>query len=68
MGTVYRYTGPVMKFDSLICSKWVGETTAASAKKALSNLAYQFKKNNGYTPATRITLQERYLEVVGYAM
>ena len=61
MATVYRYTGPVMKFDSLICSKWTGETTAPTAKKALSNLAYQFKKNNGFVPATKITLQERYL-------
>lgn len=68
MGTVYRYTGPVMKFDSLICPKWVGETTAVSPKKALSNLAYQFKKNNGLVAGSKITLQERYLEVVGYAM
>ncbi len=33
-----------------------GSTYAASEKKAKSNLAYQFKKNNNRMPASKITL------------
>lgn len=35
---------------------WAGSTYAASEKKAKSNLAYQFKKNNNRMPASKITL------------
>lgn len=56
MRYIYKYTGPVLEFDRLICSKWSGETTAESEKKAKSNLAYQFKKENNRLPHARICL------------
>lgn len=58
----YKYVGPVLEFDRLICSKWNGETTAKSTKEALSNLAYQFKTQNKRQPNARITLQGKYLK------
>ena len=52
----YAYNGPVMEFGRCIADNWAGSTYAASEKKAKSNLAYQFKKNNNRRPASKITL------------
>ena len=52
----YTYDGPVMEFDRLLADHWKGETIAPSEKKARSNLAYQFKKNNSRITGTKITL------------
>ena len=52
----YIYDGPVMEFDRLLADHWKGETIAPSGKKARSNLAYQFKKNNSRITGTKITL------------
>lgn len=52
----YTYDGPVMEFETCVASRWHGSTYAASEKKAKSNLAYQFKKNNNYISGARITL------------
>lgn len=53
---LYLYEGPVMEFDRCIASKWKGQTRATSEKKARSNLAYQYKKNNNRVANTKITL------------
>ena len=53
---LYLYEGPVMEFDRCIVSKWKGQTRATSEKKARSNLAYQYKKNNNRVANTKITL------------
>ena len=50
----YAYNGPVMEFGKCIANNWEGSTYAASEKKAKSNLAYQFKKNNNRMPASKI--------------
>lgn len=52
----YIYEGPVMEFDTCLSNRWMGSTYAVSEKKARSNLAYQFKKNNNRIPGARITL------------
>ena len=52
----YMYDGPVMEFENCIVSRWCGSTYAVSEKKARSNLAYQFKKNNNRITGSRITL------------
>lgn len=54
--TLYSYDGPVFEFEKLIANHWKGQTYATSEAKARSNLAYQFKKNNGRVPRTKITL------------
>lgn len=52
----YSYDGPVMEFERCIVYHWKAHTVAESEKKARSNLAFQFKKNNNRVPNTRITL------------
>lgn len=42
----YYYDGPVMRFENCVQNRW----------KAKSNLAYRYKKENGMTPNTKITL------------
>jgi hypothetical protein len=46
---VYRYVGPVVRFNICVANQWKGETVATSLRKAKSNLAYQFKKQLGLT-------------------
>ena len=52
----YIYCGPVVEFGRCIASNWKGETYASSEKKAKCNLAYQYKRQNNKTAATKITL------------
>lgn len=53
---LYSYNGPVMEFDRCIADRWKGQTYATSEAKARSNLAFQFKRDNGRVPRTNITL------------
>ena len=53
----YQFKGAVTDgFSRVICSVWQGSTYATSAARAMSNLAYQFKKHAGLTPACRVRL------------
>lgn len=52
----YIYEGPVMEFDTCIDQFWHAETYAPTEKKALSNLAYRYKRNNGRAASVKITL------------
>ncbi len=56
----YRYHGPVYSFEHYICD-WDGETWAQSEAKALANLAYRYKTNNGLAPGTKIILSADHL-------
>lgn len=52
----YSYNGPVKEFDKVIATSWSSTTSASSEKKARSNLEYQFKKQFGKAPNSKITL------------
>lgn len=54
----YTYDGPVLEFDRMVAIRWKGETVAPSAKKAKSNLAYQYKKQNNRLPNVKVTLPD----------
>lgn len=54
--TKYSYKGPVMEFDKCIANRWEGTTFAVSPSKAMSNLAFQFKKETNRVANTKITL------------
>ena len=54
--TLYTYDGPVFEFERLIADRWKAQTYAVSEAKARTNLAYQFKRDNGRVPRTKITL------------
>ena len=53
---LYSYTGPVTMFDRCVANCWRGETYASSEKKAKSNLIFQYKKQNGLIPASKVNL------------
>ena len=53
---LYMYSGPVNKFGLTVHSHWKGYTYAVSEAKARSNLTYQFKKEFGMEPNTKIFL------------
>lgn len=55
----YSYDGMVKLFDKVICHRWQGSTYAVSESKARSNLTYQFKKERGWAPCTKISLPEK---------
>lgn len=52
----YLYDGPVLEFDRIVASRWSGQTYAASETKARSNLVFQFKKETGRIPRSKIVL------------
>jgi hypothetical protein len=60
----YSYSGPVMEFDRCIAARWKASTFAVSEKKALSNLAYQFKLESRMARHMKITLPGK-LTMVG---
>ena len=53
---LYFYDGPVMEFDRIIANHWTASTRAETEKKARSNLAYQYKKQHGRVPNSKITV------------
>lgn len=53
---LYVYEGPVMLFDKCVAHRWESSTYAVSEKKARSNLAYQYKKQNNLAANTKINL------------
>lgn len=52
----YEYSGSVLMFDRIVANNWTASTKATSEKKARSNLAYQYKRDNGLAPHAKITL------------
>ena len=62
---IYIYRGPVKQFGKIINESWTAETSAVSASKALSNLAYRYKKEHGFTSSAKIELDKKCLEETG---
>ena len=56
MPNEYRYSGPVMEFDRCIDRSWTATTYAVSEQKALSNLAFRYKRDHNRMPNATITL------------
>lgn len=52
----YFYDGPVMEFEKVVSDRWQASTYAVSEAKARSNLTYQYKRENGKDPRSKITL------------
>lgn len=52
----YVYEGPVMKFDTCVANNWKAKTVALSKRKAMSNLKYCYKVENGMIPTVKISL------------
>lgn len=54
--TLYSYDGPVFEFDRIVDNHWRAQTYAVSEAKARSNLVFQYKRNTGRAPRSKITL------------
>lgn len=53
---LYSYDGPVFEFDRIVANHWKAQTYAVSEAKARANLAFQFKRDTGRVPRSKITL------------
>ena len=53
---LYSYDGPVLEFDKIVANNWSGQTYAPTEARARNNLAFQFKKETGRVPRSKITL------------
>lgn len=53
---LYSYEGPVLEFSKIVANRWHGQTYAVSEAKARTNLAFQFKRETGRIPRSKITL------------
>ena len=62
---LYFYDGPVLEFEKIIDNHWSASTRAESEKKARSNLAYQFKKQYGKVPQSKITIPGKLITIEG---
>lgn len=57
----FQYTGPVMQFGKCIGKVHGLKTYAPTERKALSNIAFNYKKQHGLLPSARIELAKEYL-------
>lgn len=64
MKKLYKYEGRVKSFNNTLCDKYIAETMAETASKAISNLAYRYKKEAGLALTARISLPDKIKEVI----
>ena len=62
---LYSYDGPVLEFDRIIANHWKSSTYAETEAKARCNLAYQFKKQYGRVPRSKITVPGKLIAIEG---
>lgn len=66
---VFKYEGPVKRFGETVGNiklfTEVAKTSPNPQKKALTNMAFQYKKLRGFTNSAKVELDERYLVVIG---
>lgn len=65
---VFKYEGPVKRFGETVGNvklfTEVAKTSPNPQKKALANIAFQYKKLRGLTSSAKVELDERYLVVI----
>ena len=65
---VYKYKGPVKRFGTIVGNielfTEVPRDSKNPSKRALANIAFQYKKLRGYTNSAKVELDERYLVVI----
>lgn len=65
---VFKYEGPVKRFGDIVGNvklfTEVAKTSPNPTKKALANIAFQYKKLRDFTSSARVELDERYLAIV----
>lgn len=58
---LYKYEGPVRRFEDIVITKWVMYTHASSQAQALSNLKFKAKKVLKLNKTARVDLNSKYL-------
>lgn len=58
---LYKYEGPVRRFENIVISKWIMYTHASSKAQALSNLKFKAKKQLKLNKMARVDLSDKYL-------
>ena len=65
---VFKYEGPVKRFGETVGNvklfTEVAKTSPNPQKKALANIAFQYKKLRGYTSSAKVEHDKRYLVVI----
>lgn len=61
--TLYIYNGPVVLLGRVVEDNWRGATQAPNERRARSNLAYQWKRRNGFEPTSASPVFPGKLEV-----
>lgn len=58
---LYKYEGPVWRFENIVIPKWIMYTHAKSDKQALNQLKYKAKKVLKLSITSKVDLDEKYL-------
>ena len=58
---LFKYKGPVHRFEHLITNKWEAATLAVSPEKALSNLKFKAKREFNYSVNAKLILDKNCL-------
>lgn len=58
---VYKYKGPVYRFERIAISKWEAVTMAVSPQQALNNLTFRAKATLKYSKDSKLTLDKKCL-------
>ena len=65
---VFKYEGSVKRFGETVGNvklfTEVAKTSPNPTKKALANIAFQYKKLRGFTSSAKVELDERYLVII----
>ena len=65
---VFKYEGSVKRFGETVghvkLFTEVAKTSPNPTKKALANIAFQYKKLRGFTSSAKVELDERYLVII----
>lgn len=58
---LYKYEGPVKRFENIVIPKWIMYTHASSKAQAMSNLKFKAKKVLKLNKTACVDLNERYV-------
>lgn len=58
---LYKYEGPVRRFENIVIPRWIMYTHASSKAQAMSNLKFKAKKVLKLNKTARVDLNEKYI-------
>ena len=62
--SIYKYKGPVYRFEHIVINKWEAVTMAVSPQAALNNLAFRAKMELKYDKSAKLVLDKKCLKEV----